>query len=245
MDIISFTNLRFEDECQIFDSDIVQFILETFNCKEKNKFYKKSSNIKNFKNSKIKIIKDKKSNKINLILNKISENNINNLIIEFIENIKITCIEDYNEFLETIYCKMISEPTFLKFYFDFFQNLCTIFFLEYSYTNSYFYDLIESKFNLDYNNIQTNFDIINNLSKEEDIILNNLFLIKELINNNIFNKELEKFVELTLFKQTKYVSHLYNWYKDTELQEYQITQIINICKNDINNRDKILLQNLI
>ena len=105
MDITSFTNLRFEDDCQIFDSDIVQFILETFNCKEKNKFYKKSSTIKNFK---IKIIKDKKSNKINLILNKISENNINNLIIEFIENIKITSIEDYHEFLETIYCKIIS-----------------------------------------------------------------------------------------------------------------------------------------
>ena len=240
MDIMSFTNLRFEDDCQIFDSDIVQFILETFNCKEKNKFYKKSSTIKNFK---IKIIKDKKSNKINLILNKISENNINNLIIEFIENIKITSIEDYHEFLETIYCKIISEPAFFKFYFDFFQNISSIFFLENNYNNSYFYDLIETKFNYDYNNIESNLDIITNLPKEETNILNNLLLIKELMKINIFNKDIEKYIESSLVNN--YISHLYHWYKDIELNEHQKTQIIYICKNDINTRDKVLLENLL
>jgi hypothetical protein len=245
MDITSFINLRFEEDCQIFDSDIVQFILETFNCKEKNKFYKKSSIIKNFKNSKIKIIKDKKSNKINLILNKISENNIDNLVIEFIENIKINSIEDYHEFLETIYCKIISEISFFKFYFDFFQNISSIFFLENNFDNSYFYNLIESKFNYDYKNVETNFDIINSLSKEEDVILNNLYLIKELVNINIFNNDLEKYIETILIQQTIYISHIYHWYKDVKLDENQINQIKNICKNNINTRDKILLENLI
>jgi hypothetical protein len=64
-----------------------------------------------------------------------------------------------------------------------------------------------------------------------------------LIKINIFNKDLEKYIESSLVNN--YISHLYHWYKDIKLNEYQITQIINICKNEINIRDKVLLENLL
>jgi hypothetical protein len=103
LDYEAFLKLKFDKSCIDLDQDIVSSIFDSFlnngmKTKKNLKYHpKKIVNI--FKNPKIKLLKDKISNKINLILNKISENNIDNLVIEFIENIRIQSIDEYNEFL--------------------------------------------------------------------------------------------------------------------------------------------------
>ena len=65
----------------------------------------------NNKNNLIKIKKIKHQmtilNKMNLILNKLSENNINNLVSEFIDTINYITLDEYNAFLKNVYLKIV------------------------------------------------------------------------------------------------------------------------------------------
>ena len=159
LNIELFFNLKNNEDCLYLDSDIIDSIIDTFtnnNSKnKKNKIIIKKS-IAVLKNPKLKQIKDKISNKVNLILNKISENNIENLVIEFLENIKILNIDDYNEFIRSFYIKLLSEVNFFKFYIKFFNIITLTYNKVNNYKIDYFYNLIESKFNFDY------YDEVNN-----------------------------------------------------------------------------------
>jgi hypothetical protein len=250
----SFLQLKNHKDCKDLDINVITFILELFenNESKKNKKYifnnnsnyKKSNQI--LKNPKIKLIKEKISNKVNLILNKLSENNLSNLLIEFFNNIKILNIDDFNEVIKTIYIKMVTEINFLKLYLDFFKNIIGTYKYIYSYNISYFYDLLECKFNFDYNDLE---DITMDFLKDydtEDFRLNNLTIIKELIQIQFFNSSFEEYINNKILNQTKYYSDIYYWFKNSKLSNEQVETISNIINNiNIDIRDKILLQNLI
>ena len=144
-------NLKYSEECLYLDSDIIEFISDSFtNNNSKNKKFKilPKKAVAIIKNPKLKQIKDKISNKVNLILNKISENNIDNLVFEFIENIKITNIDKYNDFIKSFYFKLLSEINFFKFYIKFFSIISSVYEQVNNYNIEYFYNLIENKFPL-------------------------------------------------------------------------------------------------
>jgi hypothetical protein len=80
LDIELFFNLRYDKNCLNLDSEILESIVDTFtNSKSKKGKPPMKKTIAVIKNPKLKQIKDKISNRVNLILNKLSENNIENL----------------------------------------------------------------------------------------------------------------------------------------------------------------------
>ena len=247
LNIELFFNLKNNEDCLYLDSDIIDSIIDTFtnnNSKnKKNKIIIKKS-IAVLKNPKLKQIKDKISNKVNLILNKISENNIENLVIEFLENIKILNIDDYNEFIRSFYIKLLSEVNFFKFYIKFFNIITLTYNKVNNYKIDYFYNLIESKFNFDY------YDEVNNETEyfkdmNDEKRINNLILINNLIKVNYFNESFVSYINNKILNQRKYVSDIYYWLKDIELTEFHIENINSILNEDIQLRDRVLLDNLL
>ena len=87
-----------------------------FNTRFKKLKYKKSSLLKN---SKLQFDKNKIDNKINLILNKISNDNIELLVREFIDKISYINQADFDLFLSLIYKKIINEIQFVDYYVNF------------------------------------------------------------------------------------------------------------------------------
>ena len=215
---------------------------------DKNKKYKKTYKKNNnpiLKNQKLKNKKENIINKVNLILNKLSENNIDNLIIEFIENVKITNIDNYNEFLKTLYFKILSEINFIKIYLIFFSLITKIYKEVFNFSTEYFYNLIENKFLFDYDlEYDENYLFLNEHSCDIKR-LNNLTLINELINYNFFKDEFKDIIEEKLLKQDKYLSDIHHWFKNNKISDKQLNFIKTIINNDIQLRDKVLLENLV
>jgi hypothetical protein len=250
LNIDSFIQCKYLDECCNLDIDIINNILNIFNNSDNNKIKKnkkiilKKQNI--LKNSKIQNIKDKIINKINLILNKLSENNYNNLIIEFINNIKFTDQNEFDEFSKAIYFKIINEFKFVKRYLDFYKVIITIYSKVYNYTISHLFDIIENKFKLDYLSIPLDNDFIFLINIDgEELRLNNLYLINELINNNLITNNINEYIDNIILTQNKYYSDIYYWFKNKKLsenQENKIKELIN--NNSLSARDTILLENI-
>jgi hypothetical protein len=237
LDIDVFTNLRYNEECLYLDNEIIESIIDTYsNNKYKKTKYNQKKILPVIKNQKLKQIKDKISNKVNLILNKLSENNIDNLVIEFINNVKINNIDDYNEFIKSFYIKILSEINFFKFYIKFFLILTSVYEKVNNYSIEYFYNLIESKFNNDY------FD---NNENEDEKRINNLILIRELINVNFFTESFIEYIDDKILNQKKYLSDIYYWFKDIKLTDNNIEKINLLLDDNIQLRDKVLLDNLL
>jgi len=245
--IKNFYNLKDSSQNKELDLNTINFILDSFDNNDNKKSKKFSSYKKNSiiqKNSKVKIVKDKISNKVKLILNKLSQNNVNNLILEFIQNIKINSIEEYNEFLKTIYLKILSEINFVKIYLTFLLNIACTYNKLLNYDISYFVELVENKFMSDYFNINNNDYLDDN---NEDNRINNLKLIRELIAMDFFDNNIEQYVNNKILTQNNYLSDIYYWFKDVQLESETVLIIKNLLnkQNDIEIRDKILLQNII
>ena len=250
LNIKNFLQLKNLQQTSYLENDIINEILGSFENNDVKKAKKPSYKKNNFinKNNKIKINKDKISNKVKLILNKLSQNNINNLVLEFIQNIKINTQDEFNDFISTIYLKILSEISFVNIYLEFFKNIICTYNKFFDYNYDYFYDLIETKFMNTYFNISINDD--NSLimeSMSDDFRINNLKLIKEMVNNLYFDNKILKIIDSKILNQTIYLSDIYYWFKDTQIDKENIILIKNILdtQNDIEIRDKILLQNLI
>ena len=245
-DIQTFMNFKNHEESQNLNSDVIECILNYFTSNNKYKYKNQQKKIGNIlKNPKLKIMKDKISNKINLILNKISENNIENLVIEFIENIRINNIEEYNDFLKIFYNKILSEINFLKFYLKFFIIIGEVYLSVYDFSLEYFYKLIENKFNFDYYNIlDEEYDFLRELN-DESRRLNNLTIIQEMYKLNFFKENFLKVIEELLLKQSNHIGDLYFWFKNNELTNDNKIKIKGLIDDNIQLRNKILLENLI
>lgn len=245
LDIELFFNLKYNDDCLHLDNEIIESIVDTFT-NNKNKKVKplQKKTLAVIKNPKLKQMKDKITNRVNLILNKLSENNIDNLVIEFIENIKINSLDDYNEFIRSFYLKLLSEISFFKFYMKFFYTLTTIYEKVNGYTIEYFYNLIESKFNYDYFN-KTNNETEYFKDMDDEKRINHLVLLHELIKINYFNSSFDEYITDNILNQKKYLCDIYYWLKDSKLTPVIIEKINFILNDDIQLRDKVLLESLL
>ena len=109
-DINLFLLYKQKPETQNLDTDTINFLNNLFlSDKRKKKSVKKNNILKNYK---IQNKKDNISNKVILILNKLSETNINNLVLEFIDNINQVDQENFDEIQKTFYFKIINEINF-------------------------------------------------------------------------------------------------------------------------------------
>ena len=81
----------------------------------------------------------------------------------------------------------------------------------------------------------------------EDNRINNLKLIREMIVMKFFNNNIEDYINNNILLQKNYLTDIYYWFKDTQLETTTVNKIKEILNTyqDIEIRDKILLQNII
>lgn len=230
--VLSFKN---HPDLQKMDQETLDYI-NKLNINDKKINNNKKQNNLIIKNPKIQNKKDSLENKVNFILNKLAEDNINNLINDFINIIGKITAQEYETFQKTIYAKIISEINFVKIYLNFFNIINQIYSKVYNYNIIYFINLIESTFINNYTHFNCN---------DETKRVNNLIIIKTLVNSNILNsKVLEECTEI-LFNQNKYISDIYFWFNNTNICSNNIDRIMKVLSTNIGTRDRVLLESLL
>lgn len=253
LDINIFLSFKMDSNAQELDETILEVLNSLFGSVDKNKKIKKhikKSNTNILKNQKIQNKKDIMGNKVNLILNKLSESNIDSLIIEFIQNINQIDIENFEEIQKTFYVKIISEINFIKIYLQFLKILGFLYQKVQGYNLSFFYSMVESKFKLDYSDHDikagSKFDFINEQDGESKRI-NNLVLIKNLVENKMFSPDIYELCDKTIINQHLFLPDIYHWFssKNRDLTQNEIDQIKTLLKKDgISSREIVLLESL-
>ena len=248
LDLNLFLSFKINNDTQELDNMTLKKLSDLFGCNDKKnkKVQKKGVNI--LKNHKIQSKKDHIVNRVNLILNKLSESNIDNLVIEFLENINQIEIEEYEEIQKTIYLKIISEINFFKIYLQFLKTIGYLYNKVQNYDLSFFYSIMEVKFKLDYLSyiVPSKFSFINELEGETKRI-NNLILIKNFIDTKFISQDLIKECDNIIINQTKFLPDIYYWFnsKNRNLTDDEIKIVKKLLTKDVLQREKVLLESLI
>jgi len=254
LDINKFLSFKMDSNTQELNNSVLDLLNSLFGSVDKNKKIKKNmkkptTNI--LKNQKIQNKKEIIGNKVNLILNKLSESNIDSLIIEFIQNINQLDLENFEEVQKTFYLKIISEINFIKIYLQFLKILGFLYQKVQGYNLQFFYSLVEAKFMLDYSDFDieagSKFDFINDQDGESKRI-NNLILIKNLVENKMLNSDIYEFCDKIIICQSIFLPDIYHWYssKNRDLSTIEIEQIKTLLKKEgISSRENVLLESLI
>ena len=237
MNSVDLYKLKNDTKCVFLSENIISSILDSFSKSNIKiiKCAKKQVNV--IKTNKIQAKKDLNENKIIMIMNKISENNINELIGEYISNILVDTEEKYNVIMTEIFNKMIKDIKFAENYIKFAMK---VFIIEKKRLNLFpeeFIDLIK-------NTVYTNND--------ENIRSACYNIIKLLVKYEFFNINIMKLISeyvIQIKDKLKYID-CYNWFntQDNKLVEYYKNDILDIaikCNNENMNREKILIESLI
>ena len=254
LDINNFLSFKMDSNTQELNNTILEVLNSLFGSVDKNKKIKKNikkPNINILKNQKIQNKKDIIGNKVNLILNKLSESNIDSLIIEFIQNINQIDLENFEEVQKTFYLKIIAEINFIKIYLQFLKILGFLYQQVQGYNLSFFYSMVESKFRLDYSDYNIDagckLDFINEQDGELKRI-NNLILIKNLVESKMINANIYEFCDKTIINQNIFLPDIYHWYnsKNRDLVSHEVEQIKTLLKKEgVSARETVLLESLI
>jgi hypothetical protein len=241
--ILSFRN---HPDLMKLDANTIELINKL--CPTNHKKYKTNdTNNMILKNPKLQNKKDNIDNKVNLILNKLSESNHDNLLMEFINNIGQVSIEEYNLIQKTFYTKIMSEINFVKIYLKFFNSINYIYAKVQNYNMNYFIQLVEIKFYNDYT--KTDLSEANMFLGElntESYRTNNLAIIKTMHQMGLFSNDLIELCKNTLFEQKKYIQDIYHWFQWYTVDDMDMTIIKKILiDTGIDTRDRVLLESLI
>jgi len=215
--------------------------------KRLSKNYNKGGN-QLLKNPKMQLLKDKIENKVNLVLNKLSETNLNNLLFDFIESINKININDYIEIQKAFYNKMQADIGFVNIYLEFFKILANVYKEVYNFDCEFFYKIIETKFLMDYGET---FDIPENLQflkdyEEESKRINNLTIIKKMFKINMLLPNIQDHINTLIMNQNNHFPDIYYWFQNEKLTVEIKNKIKNkIINNTLHLREKVLLDNLL
>ena len=201
MDISTFILFKSNINTQELNNEILKKLNILFPDVEKRNKNKYKNNI--LKTQKIQNQKENISNKVNLILNKLSEKNIDSLIIEFIEKINQVSNETFKEIQKTFYLKIISEINFINIYIEFLKIIGYLYNQIQEYNLSYFFEIVESKFKNDYTTfeINNNINFLNELNSETNRT-NNLILINTMIEYKLISNEIYNYCDEIILNQT-------------------------------------------
>jgi hypothetical protein len=254
LDINTFLSFKTNEGVQELDSKTIELLNELFGSVDKNKKGKKfikKPNVNILKNQKIQSKKENIVNRVNLILNKLSESNMDNLVIEFLENINQIDLDNWEEVQKTIYLKILSEINFIKIYLQFLRILGWVYKQVQKYDLAFFFSIVESKFRLDYTDWdvdpESKFDFIRELDGETKRI-NNLILIKNLVENKLVTEKLIVDCDKLILEQKVFLPDIYHWFnsKTRDLTEQEKDKIkSHLKKTGITPRETVLLESLI
>lgn len=246
MNVETFKIIKNSPELSVLSDEMVDLInLLSFS----KKTFKNNNKMNNklLKNPKIQLLKDKIENKVTLVLNKLSEININNLLSEFFENLGKITKEEYICVQRTFYIKIQADINFAKIYLEFFKIISQIYYQICNYTLEYFYSILENKFNSDYLGVPLSEDFLFlEEFSDESKRNNNLIILRTMININMVNISLKNMIDISLLKQNYHYSDIYFWFQNEELNNDQ-KEIINkkIINTELPLREKVLLDNLL
>ena len=254
LDINIFLSLKTNNEVQELDSKTIDSLYSLFGNIDKtrrNKKFNKKTNVNILKNQKIQNKKEIISNKVNLILNKMSESNIDSLIIEFVENINQVDDDNYDEIQKTFYLKIISEINFIKIYLQFLKVISYLYQKVQNFNISFFYSLVESKFKLDYTDYdidpESKISFIKDMDGETKR-LNNLIIINNLVEQKMMSSNIFNECDKHILNQSVFIPDIYHWFsfKNRSLNDEEVSKIKKLLKKaDITSRETVLLENLI
>jgi hypothetical protein len=251
LDINTLLSFKTQDTVQKLDSKTLELIKKLFgSIHKKNKKFVKKQNINILKNQKIQTKKNNTVNRVNLILNKLSETNIDNLVFEFIENINQVDKENFDEIQKTIYLKILSEINFVNIYLEFLKKIGYIYNKVQQYDLSFFFSIVEIKFKIDYTNWDktcNKYIFIKDLNGET-LRINNLILIKKLVENNLISDKIFEECDKIILEQNVFLPDIYHWFnsKNRILTELESNQIKHHIKNiGTTQREYVLLENLL
>jgi hypothetical protein len=232
MNSVDLYKLKNDTKCVFLSENIISSILDTFSKSNIKVIKCAKKQVSAIKTNKVQAKKDLNENKIIMIMNKISENNINELISEYLCNVFVDTEEKYNVIMTEIFNKMLKDIKFVENYIKF---ALKIFIIEKKRLNLYpeeFIDLIKLTVNI--------------ATEEERCAC--YTLIKVLIKYEFFNKDIIKFISnivLSNNDKLKYID-IYNWFSGIDISEYResILNIIKKCNSENMNREEILLESL-
>lgn len=228
MNSIDLLKLKNDTRCVLLNEMTIATILGFFNQSNIKTFkiVKKQVNI--LKNNKIQGKKDLNENKLIMIMNKISHNNINSLIKEYLSTITINTLEEYNSIQHEIICKLIKDITFIDNYIPFIIKIFSIEKYKLSFDPEYFINTLNSIIQSHYSckPISTESNITDRVNESDRIAC--ITIIKKLISFNFFTINLYHYISKLLLSQQYYKIDVYYWFVD--LIEYK-----NIYKSLIHN----------
>ena len=225
MDTESLLSIKSLPECIIFNELILSNIKLYFNGSN-IKYVKKNKKISSvLKNSNFNLKKNTINNKIIFILNKLSESNIDNIIIEFIQNIKIDNIESFNIIQTIIFQKILKDSKFLKSYCDFLIKIIKYIYVKYNYKPEKLLNIIDLFIN----------DINNKI--ESDRLIFFTFIIIMIENNFLSKKLIIKISEILV--QNNLIADIKLWFN-----HYNLNKDCLIGLTIKNTRDKLIYESI-
>ena len=231
MNSTSLLNIKNNPECLFIEEEYIDKIKKILNIgfikKKKNN---KSINITKKPNFNLK--KNKIDNKIIFILNKIGENNLDQLIIEYIKNINIDNIDNYNIIILKIFNKILEDNSFITNYTKFFIDIVKINYLKYKYEPTYLINLIDNYIIKTYTELNED---------NENKRINFISFMNELIKNNFYKKEFIDYFSNILLSQNKYIIDIKKWFNYNDKTKYE-NRIKNLKVDNI--RNKLLLDSI-
>jgi hypothetical protein len=233
MNSVDLYKLKNDTKCVFLSENIISNILDIFSKSNIKVIKCTKKQVSAIKTNKVQAKKDLNENKIIMIMNKISDNNINELIGEYLCNIFVDTEEKYNIIMTEIFNKMLKDIKFVENYITF---ALKIFIIEKKRLNLYpeeFIDLIK---------------LTLTTGTEEDRA-SCYILIKLLAKNSFFNNNIINFISnivLSNKDKSKYID-IYNWFNGLDISNYkeEILNIATICGNESMNREQILIESLI
>jgi hypothetical protein len=243
MNSIDLLKLKNDTKCILLNETTIANILAFFNQSNIKtiKVVKKQVNI--LKNNRIQGKKDLNENKLIMIMNKISHNNINSLVEEYLSTITLK-EEDYNSIQNEILCKLIKDVTFIDNYIPFIIKIFSIEKYKLSLDPIHFIDTLFNIIQSHYINI-TDSSLTSHTNESDRIAC--LTIIKKLILFNFFTNDLYHYISKLLLSQNQYKIDIYYWFIDLKIKDVyknECIECIQYCKDKGLKREELMLDTL-
>ena len=138
--------LKLLEENKYLDEDTLNYFTELFNIMEDSNDFEKLKPLNNLKTIDKEQLKKTIHYKVTLILNKLTKDNINNLLLEFVNNIGKVDANEFNEILKSFYLKIINDIKFIDIYLIFLKKILFLYNKNNNYGYQYLINILEYKF---------------------------------------------------------------------------------------------------
>lgn len=243
-----FIKLKLLEENKYLDENTLNFFTKFFNITEDPNDFEKLKPLNNLKTIDKEQLKKTIHYKVTLILNKLTKDNINNLLSEFVNNIGKVDANEFNEILKSFYLKIINDIKFIDIYLIFLKKILYLYNKNNDYDYQYLINILEYKFIFLY--MPKKYKYIAEYSflendKQEDNRIYNLMLIKSMVNEELLNTALLDVITNILLDMPNFYIDLYKLLENTKLAHNIKEQLLNIIKTSDNIRCITLFEKLI